>query len=296
MRYVDDPAAPSASSPNLTSGSPHSLATLDLGFELDGDTTRLTRREHCGPLRVQKPLYPEHPSTCHAIIIHPPGGVVGGDELRMQFDAGPGARAFLSTPGAAKWYRANGHRARQQLRIGVAAGAALEWLPQETILFNAADVVLDTIIDLGADARYIGCEILCFGRKASGETFEQGHVQQSMMIRREGKPLWLEQGGLAAGSRQMRSPLGLNGDSVCASLIAVGGASSAALLAAVREQCAAIIDGQGQCGVTQMKSVIIVRYLGDNSEVARRVMLAAWQVLRPALLDRDAVIPRIWNT
>ena len=296
MRYVADPAASSASSPNLTPGSGHWLATLDLGFERDGDTTRLIRREHTGPLRVQKPLYPEHPSTCHAIIIHPPGGVVGGDELRMQVDAGPKARAFLSTPGAAKWYRANGHRSRQQLRMRVAAGAALEWLPQETILFNAADVVFDTIIDLGADARYIGCEILCFGRKASGETFEQGQVRQSMMIRREGKPLWLEQGALAAGSRQMQSPLGLGGYSVCASLIAVGSTNSTALLTPLREQCAASSEGHGQFGVTHMKSVIIARYLGNNSEVARRVMLAAWQVLRPALLERDAVIPRIWNT
>lgn len=296
MRYVADPAASSASSPNLTAGSGHWLATLDLGFERDGDTTRLIRREHTGPLRVQKPLYPEHPSTCHAIIIHPPGGVVGGDELRMQVDVGPKARAFLSTPGAAKWYRANGHRSRQQLRMRVAAGAALEWLPQETILFNAADVVFDTIIDLGADARYIGCEILCFGRKASGETFEQGQVRQSMMIRREGKPLWLEQGALAAGSRQMQSPLGLGGYSVCASLIAVGSTNSTALLTPLREQCAASSEGHGQFGVTHMKSVIIARYLGNNSEVARRVMLAAWQVLRPALLERDAVIPRIWNT
>lgn len=296
MRFVADPSASSASSPNLTAGSGHWLATLDLGFERDGDTTRLIRREHTGPLRVQKPLYPEHPSTCHAIIIHPPGGVVGGDELRMQVDAGPKARAFLSTPGAAKWYRANGHRSRQQLRIHVAAGAALEWLPQETILFNAADVVFDTLIDLGADAKYIGCEILCFGRKASGETFEQGQVQQSMMIRREGKPLWLEQGALAAGSRQMQSPLGLGGYSVCASLIAVGSTNGTALLATLREQCAASSEGHGQFGVTHMKSVMIVRYLGNNSEIARRVMLAAWQVLRPALLDRDAVVPRIWNT
>jgi urease accessory protein len=296
MRYVADPAVSSASSPSMTADSGHWLATLDLRFERDGDTTRLMRREHTGPLRVQKPLYPEHPSTCHAIIIHPPGGVVGGDELHMQVDTGPKARAFLSTPGAAKWYRANGHRSLQKLRIRVADGAALEWLPQETILFNSADVVFDTIIDLGADARYIGCEILCFGRKASGEIFEQGHVQQSMMIRREGKPLWLERGTLAAGSRQMQSPLGLGGYSVCASLIAVGGASSAALLTAVREQCAASSDGHGQFGVTHMKSVIIARHLGNNSEVARRVMLAAWQVLRPALLDRDAVIPRIWNT
>ena len=296
MRHLADTAASSANSPSLAAERSHWLATLALGFERDGDSTRLMRREHTGPLRVQKPLYPEHPSTCHAIIIHPPGGVVGGDELRMQFDMGPGARALLSTPGAAKWYRANGHCSRQKIRIRVSTGAALEWLPQETIIFNEANVVFDNIIDLDADATFIGCEILCFGRTASGETFEQGNVQQSLMIRREGKPLWLEQGALAGGSRQMRSPLGLGGYTVCASLIAVGGASSATLLSAVREHCAAVDDGRGQFGATQMKSVITVRYLGDNSEVARSIMLAAWKILRPALLDRAAVIPRIWNT
>ena len=296
MRHLAYPAAPPASCSKPMKSRDHWRATLRLGFERADDTTRLIHRQHTGPLRVQKPLYPEHPSTCHAIIIHPPGGVVGGDELYMQFDVSPNARAFLSTPGAAKWYRANGHRSRQQVRIRVAAGAALEWLPQETILFNAADVVLDSIIDLDADARYISCEILCFGRKASGETFEQGQVQQSMMVRRAGKPLWLEQGVLAANTQQMRSPLGLGCHSVCASLIAVGGASSAGLLAALREKCEASSDGHGQFGVTHMKSMIIVRHLGDNSEVARRVMMAAWQILRPALLERDAVVPRIWNT
>lgn len=274
----------------------HWVASLRLGFNRDGDTTRLVHRMHTGPLRVQKPLYPEHPSTCHAIVIHPPGGVVGGDELQMQFDTGPDARVLLSTPGAAKWYRANGYRSRQQLRIQVAQGGALEWLPQETIVFNQADVVLDSVIDLSGDATYLGGEILCFGRIASGETFDQGRVRQSLMIRRDGKPLWLEQGVLEAGSRAMRSTPGLGGYRICASMTAVSGRANAALVNAVREQCAAVSDGRGQLGVTQMKSVIIVRYLGDVSEIARQVMLSAWQLLRPALLGRAAVVPRIWNT
>ena len=296
MRHVADEIASNAGGATNKAGQNHWIATLDLGFGRDGDTTRLMRRKHAGPLRVQKPLYPEHPSTCHAIIVHPPGGVVGGDELRMHVDIGPEARALLSTPGAAKWYRANGHRSRQQLRIRVAEGAALEWLPQETILFNAADIVLETMIDLSGDATYLGCEILCFGRTASGEKFDQGRVQQSMKLYRNGKPLWLEQGVLHAGSRQMLSPLGLGGHTICASLIATGSTISAALMNSLREQCAASSDGRGQLGMTQMKSVIIVRYLGDSSEIARKVMLAAWRVLRPALLGREATVPRIWNT
>ncbi len=282
----------------------HLLATLSLGFGRDGDTTRLFRREHYGPLRVQKALYPEGSSVAHSIIVHPPGGVVGGDELRIDASVAAGAAAVISTPGAAKWYRANGHVSRQQLTLSVAADAALEWLPQETIFFNEADVQLDTTVDLQGNARFIGCDILCFGRTASGERFESGRIRQRLRIQRDGSPLWLEQGRLVGGSSQMQSPLGLAGHTVCANLVAVGAppssaqssASSSALMQALRERCMRVADGRGRFGATHMKSVLLVRYLGDSSEVARQVMLAAWQLLRPALLMREATELRIWNT
>lgn len=274
----------------------HLLATLSLGFGRDGDTTRLLRREHYGPLRVQKALHPEGPSVAHAIIVHPPGGVVGGDELRIDASVGASAAAVISTPGAAKWYRANGHVSRQQLTLSVAGDAALEWLPQETIFFNEADVQLATTVDLQGNARFIGCDILCFGRRASGESFHSGRIRQQLRIERDGKPLWLEQGRLLGGSAQMHSPLGLAGHSVCANLVAVGVPTSPSLMQAVRERCTVVADGRGRFGATQMKSVLLVRYLGDSSEVARHVMLAAWQLLRPALLARESTELRIWNT
>ena len=274
----------------------HLLATLALGFERDHETTRLMQRDHFGPLRVQKPLYPEDPSVCHAILVHPPGGVVGGDELRISAQVGDHAHAFLSTPGAAKWYRSNGHVSTQFLQMQAGENAALEWLPQETILFNGADVVFDSTVNLKANASYIGCDILCFGRTASGEQFNHGRVRQRLRILRDGNPLWLEQGNLTGGSKQMSSPLGLAGYTVCASLIAVGQPQPAALLQAVREQIQIAAGGAGMVGATQMKSVLMVRYLCHSSEVARQVMLQAWQVLRPALLGQPAVVPRIWNT
>ena len=274
----------------------HLLATLSLGFGRDVDTTRLLHREHYGPLRVQKALYPEGPSVAHAIIVHPPGGVVGGDELRIAVALDAGAAAVVSTPGAAKWYRANGQVSRQALTLRVAPGAALEWLPQETIFFNEADVQLDTLVELEGDARFIGCDILCFGRTASGERFDQGRIRQRLRIQRDGAPLWMEQGRLLGGSAPMRSPLGLAGHSVCANLVAVGLPLSPSMMQALRERCTAIADGRGRFGATQMKSVLLVRYLGDSSEVARHVMLAAWQSLRPALLTREATELRIWHT
>ena len=274
----------------------HLLATLSLGFGRDGDTTRLLRREHYGPLRVQKALYPEGPSVAHAIIVHPPGGVVGGDELRIDAQVDAGAAAVMSTPGAAKWYRANGQVSRQQLSLRVAPDAALEWLPQETIFFNESDVLLDTTVDLQGNARFIGCDILCFGRTASGERFDHGRIRQQLRILRDGVPLWLEQGRLLGGSAQMQSPLGLAGHTVCANLVAIGVPLSPALMQSLRERCTIVADGRGRFGATQMKSVLLVRYLGDSSEVARQVMLAAWQLLRPALLMREATELRIWNT
>lgn len=275
---------------------PHLLATLGLGFRRDGDTSRLARRSHFGPLRVQKALYPEGPSACHVIIVHPPGGVVGGDELRIAAEVGEGAHAVLSTPGAAKWYRANGHVSTQHLDLRVEAGGTLEWMPQETIFFNEADVLLDSTVRLAGDARYLGCEILCFGRSAHGERFEHGRVRQRLHIERDGQPLWIEQGTLVGGSASMDSPLGLAGQTVCASLVAVGATLGSDGMAALREACKEATGGNGRSGATQLKSVILVRYLGHSSEAARHAMLAAWRQLRPALVGREAPELRIWHT
>ena len=268
----------------------HWQARLSLGFVNDAGTTRLTERDHVGPLRVQKALYPEHPSVCHAVIVHPPGGVVGGDQLDIAVRVGSEAAVFISTPGAAKWYRANGHVSRQTVRLEVAAGASLEGMPQETIFFNNAHVRLDSAITLHGDATYLGCDILCFGRTASGETFNAGTIAQHSTIRRDGKLIWYEQGRIDGAGKVMHSPLGLVGKTVCATLLVAGKAITPGALTTLRETLGP------QVGITQMKAILVVRHLGNSSEVARGLMMQAWQALRPLLLAREAVVPRIWNT
>lgn len=269
-------------------------ASLALGFADDAGTTRLIDNTHCGPLRVQKPLYPEGGAVCHAIIVHPPGGVVGGDRLAIAATVGAGARALLTTPGAAKWYKANGKVSRQDVRLDVGQGASLEWLPQETIFFDQADVALEQTINLAADACYIGCEILCMGRRASGESFATGRVAQRTQIRRDARLIWWEQGALLGG--HLASPLVLNGHTVCATLIAVGPPLPASLLAEIRTDLAARMAADMAFGISQAKGVLVARHLGDDSETARRIMLAVWRHLRPHLLGREAVTPRIWQT
>lgn len=276
--------------------STHWQASLKLGFADDAGTTRLVRREHDGPLRVQKPLYPEGGQVCHTIIVHPPGGVVGGDELTIELTAGTNASAFVTTPGAAKWYKANGKVSKQSVRLAVEMGATLEWLPQETIFFDAAHVELDHQVTLAAGAAYIGSEILCFGRTASGESFTSGRITQRTSIRQDGKLLWFEQGSLDARGEMMTSPLGLAGKTVCATLIAVGKTLPNEVIKDLRGTGEAMVTKPDLFGATQMKSVLVARYLGDSSEKARQVMTALWRVLRLAMLEREAVAPRIWNT
>jgi len=290
---VCSPALPSSTTKS------HWQASLQLGFSRDADVTRLTERKHSGPLRVQKPLYPEGDAVCHAIIIHPPGGVVGGDQLKIAVNLATDTHALVTTPGAAKWYRSNGYTSEQHISLKLDPGARLEWLPQETIFFDDACVDLHQTIHLAADARLIAADIFCFGRTASGETYNSGKIGQHCTIYREDKMIWHEQGSLQGGSSAMQSPLGLNGKSVSAMVLASGAMLSSEQLQALREQTTALLsarEADALCGVTQMKFVIVARYLGNSSEVARHWLQLVWQHLRPVVIGRDAIIPRIWNT
>jgi len=294
MKRIAIDADPVQAPPQPTAN--HCDARLTLGFSDDAGTTRLTDRSHFGPLRVQKPLYPEHPSVCHAIVVHPPGGIVGGDQLSIVTHVGDQASAFITTPGAAKWYKANGKQSLQMIELQVGAHASLEWLPQETIFFDHADVRLEQTVSLKKDATYIGCDILCFGRTASGESFGSGRISQRYAIRREGKLIWYEQGTLLANTADMHSPLSLAGKTVCATLVAAGKQVPAALLNTIRAEADAIAEQPGSFGISQLKSVLVARYLGNSSEEGRKIVTRVWQLLRPALLEREAVVPRIWNT
>ena len=271
-------------------------ADLKLGFTLSGEGTLLTERTHSGPLRIQKPLYPEGGAICHAIIVHPPGGIAGGDTLEVNVTLAPNTRGLITTPGATKWYKAkDAADATQRVQIYIAANAALEWLPQETIIFNAAQADSQAAITLDDNALYLGWEVLCFGRAASGETFDAGRYRQRMRIARADRLLWNERGTLDAGGRLMTSPIGLAGRSVAGTLLAAGREIPQALLDAAR---AAVADhpGAARIALTRLPHVLAARYLGDASEEAKELFVRIWSVLRPALTGTAAVVPRLWAT
>ena len=268
-------------------------ASLRLGFSRRGDGTVLSRREHSGPLRVQKALYPEGPGTCHAIVLHPPAGIAGGDELDIRAGLDGGARALMTTPGAGKWYGSAGPWAAQRLAFDVADGACLEWLPQETIVFDGARAAMETQVNLGGDARYLGWEVLCLGRRASGERFDRGELRLETRIARDGTPLFLERGRLAGQDPLLASPAGFAGCSVCGTLAATGEVPAELLSA-----CRSVVPAEtgAKWGVTAPPGLLLARFLGHSSEAAWRWFADLWHLLRPALVGLPAVPPRIWNT
>ena len=261
--------------------------------------TVLVEREHSGPLVVQKPLYPEGDRICHAVIVHPPGGIAGGDQLRLHVNLEAGAHALLTTPGAGKWYKSNGREAAQHLQFKLGEGAILEWLPQETILFDAAQARMTTRVDLAVDAKFAGWEILCFGRRAAGEVFADGTLRQRIQIWRGDELLWNEAANLNAGSRAMLSPVGMNGRAISATFLVAAGAVPVHVL----EACRALVpcekkapsDGNAY-GVTALPEIFAARFLGDHVEHAREYFEKLWQVLRPWYANTEMQRPRIWNT
>ena len=273
----------------ITLFTPSWHAELALGYGRDGETTRPTLRRHQGPLRVQKHLYAEGPEVCQHIIVHPPGGIAGGDRLHINASLGANAWAQLTSPGAAKWYRAAGP-AYQQLELKVGAGATLEWLPQETIVYAGAQAELSTRIDLEGDARLCYWDMVALGRPASGERFDAGYFQAQLDIRRDGQLLWHERQRICGDDGLLNSPIGLAGQPVFATLL-ISGEIDADLL----ERCR-MIPSLVRGDLSQLPGLLVARCLASEALHARAWLIELWRLLRPALLGRAAVPPRIWST
>jgi len=268
-------------------------ARLALAYSVRDGRTTLSGREHSGPLVVQKALYPEGDAVCHSIIVHPPGGLAAGDALKLKAQLNEGAAALLTTPGAGKWYKSAGAAANLTQQFDIQRGAVLEWLPQPAIVFNAARAQTRTEVRLHEEALYMGWEITCMGRTASGERFESGELRQRTEIWQQDRRLWCEYARLAGEDSMLKAKAGLNGCTVSATLIAAGKEIPKDLL----DQCRKVAAEPGDAaGITALPRVLLARYLGASSEAAMQYLIALWTALRPALAGRAAVPPRIWAT
>jgi urease accessory protein len=265
------------------------VGRLSLEFARSGPRTVLARRRHQGPLMVQRGFY-EPDGACQVYVLHPPGGIVGGDRLSLQVSAGPDSRALITTPAATKIYRSPSRPSKQEQRLEVAERAVLEWLPQETILYVGAEAESETLVQLGQGSQFIGWEITCLGHDGRG--FSRGHWLSRWRLQREGQLLWSERAALKGGGAVLDAAWGLAGRPVVGTLVATG--TRAEHVDAIR--CLMPAASSDWFSASLLGEVLVCRYLGYSAEEAKRFFHAAWGTLRSVVSGRTAHAPRVWAT
>lgn len=264
-------------------------ARLDLRFRQAGHRTILAERRHVGPLVVQRPFYPEGP-ICHVYLVHPPGGIVGGDRVELHADVEAAAHALLTTPAATRFYRAGPHPRSTLLQQLSVRDGALEWLPQETIIFDGARAHSTTRVELAGEARFLGWEISCLGRPANDERFLGGELRQDLLLYRDGQPLLLDRMRLSSGSAALDAGWGLAGHQAMGTLLMYP--ARGIDLAPLRELC----SGDARHAISIVDEVLVCRALAAQAEAVKLLFTAMWLKLRESLMGRAAVAPRIWAT
>ncbi|NJO43296.1 MAG: urease accessory protein UreD [Cyanobacteria bacterium RU_5_0] len=273
---------------------------LHLEFTHPSDKTILSRSEVQAPLKVQRPFYPEGAAVCHSVMLHTAGGIVGGDRLSCTTHLHPQAQVLVTTAAATKIYRSNGITAQQNTRISVAEAACLEWLPQETIVFDGAIYRQNLRVELAANATWIGWDITRLGRSARGEQFLSGEWRSRTEVWQGDRLLWVDPQYLIGGSEMLQSDPGLAGYPVIASFAFIKQPIPKELLEKVRgfspiPPFPHLPVPASETGVTRLTSGLLCRYRGNSTSEARHWFIQVWQLLRHEYLGRSICIPRVWQ-
>ncbi len=270
---------------------------LELDYRRDGDTTQAHDR-HDGPLRVLQRLYPEGPAICHHVLVHPPGGMVGGDTLDVALTLAEGSHAVITTPGAARFYRSEGAVAVQQVHASLGSAARLEWLPLETLAYSGCHGENRLSFSLADGAEMLGWDVLALGLPAAEQPFVRGLYRQHLEI----PGVWLERGTLAADDKVLLdSPLGLAGQRVLGTLWFAAGTALAAArreaLLEVARDLAAPHTLARQAGATAPNDrVVVLRAVAERVEPLMDLFKAVRNSWRAQAWALEAVAPRIWTT
>lgn len=261
-------------------------AQLDLSFGSREGNTVLTGWRHIGPLVVQRPFYPEA-GACHVYVVHPPGGIVAGDELSLNAQVEPDAHALITTPAAGKFYRSEGSTARLMQEFTV-QGGRLEWLPQESIYYPEAVAEVSTHVHLHGSARFVGWEIGCFGLTARDEPFRAGQLRQSLELRVDNELVLCER--QLVNSEVIETRWGTGGNASVGTLLAFPAGERDLHAARSVEQEDVLLS------CTLVDGSMICRATAPRADRLRRTFVAVWTAIRPLLVGRAAVPPRVWAT
>ena len=280
---------------NQTAGGWHGRLQLD--YRVDGGRTIALDR-HEGPLRVLQRLHPEGDAVCHHVLVHPPGGVVGGDVLALDMTLAAGSHALITTPGATRFYRSAGPLAQQTVQATLANDARLEWLPLESIAYPGCAALNRLKFDFKPGAQMIGWDVLALGLPAAGQAFDRGHFTQHLEL----PGLWLERGRIAGDDHLLlNSALGLAGHTVLATLwLASGQALGRIATDALIDSARAAIDSSALAGTAGVSAphdrLLVLRALAHQVEPAMALLRAVWAGWRQQQWGLAPCPPRVWNT
>jgi urease accessory protein len=271
-------------------------ASLKLDYTLESERS-VARYLHQGPLRILQSLYPEGDAICHNVLVHPPSGLVGGDNLDMQVSVGAGAHGLVTTPGATRFYRSEAGLATQQVHARLETDARLEWLPLEAIAYNGCDGLNRAVFDLAPDSEMMTWDITALGLPAADMPFAQGTFRQHLEI----PGVWLERGTLSAtDTRLMNSPLGLAGQRCMATLVFAAGSAiaperSERALACARDLLEASPLRWTAGATSPHQQVIVLRVLAPVTEPAMQLLRQVWAGWRQEMWGLGGTLPRLWN-
>jgi urease accessory protein len=264
-------------------------ASLDLLIGMANGKSVVSKSRQNGPLTIQSPFYPED-GVCHLYLLHPPGGIVGGDVLELSVSTQQHSSVLLTTPGATKFYKTNGEIATQNQRVRISDQSSLELLPQETIYYPNTNASVSTTVYLEGSGHYLGWEVHCFGLPARGNVLEKGIARLGLSVYRD-NTLLLRDAALINEKKKNFQASFMRDWPVYGSFLMTGGSDS--LLETLRNK---VLEDHHLCGATLVEDLLIIRYLGSSVLQVRNLFLRAWQIARPLVLGKLPVPPRIWQT
>ena len=283
------------------------LASLELQLGHSSYGTQLTKTKRCGPLTIQKAFYPEGRDCAHLYLLHPPAGIVSGDELHISIDVQQNAHTLVTTPGANRFYRARtdlsiGDPKQTQItQLNLEAGSKCEHFPLETLVYNQANGVNNVEVRLQESSVYCGWDMTCLGLPSSNQEFTAGRFTQLNTLYRDDILIYHDKVIIEPESNIQHHAAGLAGNTVFGTFLAYAPNSQVSETQRTQliEQLREVVDEHSTSSlisITDIRQLLVIRYLGQQAHQCKSLFIELWKLIRPVYLEKQGVQPRIWFT